>query len=296
MEYMEDNLDDWLADELEVSTGPSSVAVLQRRRSHCNEVAGPSMLLTSPSRKTCALRWFTHASAVPHTSKAASLQAYGEDDYLIFDCPGQIELYSHVSVFRTLVDWMRGQGWSMCAVYCLDCQFITETPKFIAGAGLAARAAGESCSLPTACPMLVRHRYLLDWQTPVLLLSAWLGRAVLAAALLADCAVADLVRCCREPAGSVCHGAAGAAPCQCLDQGGPAVRQGEAARCLLSAAECILGWCASRLPRMDLLCQSILAAVSACLCCRQCLTPSCTQTPGKWRLSCLHRLAQALEK
>ena len=106
------------------------------------------MLPSSPTRtfsQACALRWCTHASAVPHTSKVALLQAYGEDDYLIFDCPGQIELYSHVSVFRTLVDWMRGQGWSMCAVYCLDCQFITETPKFIAGAGLAARAASEGC-------------------------------------------------------------------------------------------------------------------------------------------------------
>ena len=91
----------------------------------------------------------------PTPAKVALLQAYGEDDYLIFDCPGQIELYSHVSVFRTLVDWMRGQGWSMCAVYCLDCQFITETPKFIAGVALAARTAGAGGHLPTACLLLV---------------------------------------------------------------------------------------------------------------------------------------------
>lgn len=44
MEYMEDNLDDWLADELEVSTGPSTLAMLQRRLVHCNPAMGRSML------------------------------------------------------------------------------------------------------------------------------------------------------------------------------------------------------------------------------------------------------------
>ncbi|KAK9814787.1 hypothetical protein WJX72_011474 [[Myrmecia] bisecta] len=62
------------------------------------------------------------------------LEGYGDDDYLLFDCPGQIELYSHVSVFRTFVEYMQRQGWNMCAVYCLDSQFVTEVPKFVAGA------------------------------------------------------------------------------------------------------------------------------------------------------------------
>ena len=72
MEYMEDNLDDWLADELEVSTGPSSVAVLQRWRVHCIPAAELSMLPSSPRTysQACALRWHTHARAVPHTSKS----------------------------------------------------------------------------------------------------------------------------------------------------------------------------------------------------------------------------------
>ena len=39
-----------------------------------------------------------------------ALQGYGEEDYLIFDCPGQIELYSHVAVFRTLVEWLKAQA------------------------------------------------------------------------------------------------------------------------------------------------------------------------------------------
>ncbi|GAB4822828.1 hypothetical protein N2152v2_009874 [Parachlorella kessleri] len=61
------------------------------------------------------------------------LEAYGDDDYLLFDCPGQIELYSHLTVFRTFVDYLKKDGWQICAVYCLDVQFVAEMPKFIAG-------------------------------------------------------------------------------------------------------------------------------------------------------------------
>jgi GTPase SAR1 family protein len=61
------------------------------------------------------------------------LQAYGDDDYLLFDCPGQIELYSHLSVFKTFVDYLKRDGWQICVVYCLDSQFTSEMPKFIAG-------------------------------------------------------------------------------------------------------------------------------------------------------------------
>lgn len=61
------------------------------------------------------------------------MQGYGEDDYLIFDCPGQIELYTHVSVFRSFVDFLKRDGWSVAAVYCTDCQFVGDPTKFIAG-------------------------------------------------------------------------------------------------------------------------------------------------------------------
>ena len=44
-------------------------------------------------------------------------QGYGEEDYLIFDCPGQIELYSHVSAFKSLVDWLKNQV-RHCTRYC----------------------------------------------------------------------------------------------------------------------------------------------------------------------------------
>jgi hypothetical protein len=47
---------------------------------------------------------------------SSCLQAYGDDDYLLFDCPGQIELYSHLSVFRTFVDDLKRDGWQICVV------------------------------------------------------------------------------------------------------------------------------------------------------------------------------------
>ena len=63
---------------------------------------------------------------------------------MLFDCPGQIELYSHVSVFRSFVDFLKRDGWSAAAVYCLDCQFVGDPTKFIAGS-LQARAHSMRC-------------------------------------------------------------------------------------------------------------------------------------------------------
>ena len=74
-------------------------------------------------------------------------QAYGEDDYLLFDCPGQIELYSHISVFRSFVDYLKSDGWSLAAVYTVDCQFVGDPTKFIAGS-LQAMSAMVQLELP----------------------------------------------------------------------------------------------------------------------------------------------------
>jgi GPN-loop GTPase len=62
-----------------------------------------------------------------------NVQGFGEDDYLLLDCPGQIELFTHIPVLRTVVDYMKNAGWNVCAVYCLDSHFVTDSSKFIAG-------------------------------------------------------------------------------------------------------------------------------------------------------------------
>lgn len=62
------------------------------------------------------------------------MKGYGEDDYLVFDCPGQIELYSHLPVFQTLIHYLQRNGWCVCVVYLLDSQFVTDIAKYISGA------------------------------------------------------------------------------------------------------------------------------------------------------------------
>jgi hypothetical protein len=56
-----------------------------------------------------------------------------DDDHLIIDCPGQIELYTHCSTLPTLVKLLERKGYRVCGVYLLDVQFLNDTPKFFSG-------------------------------------------------------------------------------------------------------------------------------------------------------------------
>lgn len=58
----------------------------------------------------------------------------GEDDYFLFDCPGQIELYSHLPIMRTLVDTLKGWDFHVCGVFIVDAQFLIDTAKYFSGA------------------------------------------------------------------------------------------------------------------------------------------------------------------
>ena len=78
---------------------------------------------------------------------AEALEGFGDDDCVIFDCPGQIELYSHHSAFRSFVDQMQQWGWRLVAVYMLDSQFITDGAKLIAGC-MQCQAAMMNLELP----------------------------------------------------------------------------------------------------------------------------------------------------
>ncbi len=61
------------------------------------------------------------------------LAEFNDDDYLVFDCPGQIELYSHVGAIKTFVEILRRNDFVVCGVYCIDCMFATDASKLIAG-------------------------------------------------------------------------------------------------------------------------------------------------------------------
>lgn len=56
-----------------------------------------------------------------------------EDDYILFDCPGQIELYTHIPVMRQIVDTLRNWNFNLCAIFTVDSQFMIEASKFVSG-------------------------------------------------------------------------------------------------------------------------------------------------------------------
>ncbi|KDR18495.1 GPN-loop GTPase 3 [Zootermopsis nevadensis] len=57
-----------------------------------------------------------------------------DDDYVLFDCPGQIELYTHMTVMRQLVELLQ-QRWNfrVCGVFLVDSQFMVDGAKFLSG-------------------------------------------------------------------------------------------------------------------------------------------------------------------
>ncbi|KAG0488124.1 hypothetical protein HPP92_006659 [Vanilla planifolia] len=61
------------------------------------------------------------------------LENYLDDDYLVFDCPGQIELFTHVPVLKNFVEHLKRKNFNVCAVYLLDSQFITDVAKYLSG-------------------------------------------------------------------------------------------------------------------------------------------------------------------
>jgi len=75
------------------------------------------------------------------------LSGFGDDDYFLFDCPGQIELYSHLPCMRELVDFLQGMDFRIAGVYCIDVNFVEDKPKFLSGA-LAALTAMVNLELP----------------------------------------------------------------------------------------------------------------------------------------------------
>lgn len=75
------------------------------------------------------------------------LDTFAEDDYLLLDCPGQIELYTHVPVFKRIAQCLRERDWNVVVVYCVDSTFVSDAAKFIAG-NLTALSAMVQLELP----------------------------------------------------------------------------------------------------------------------------------------------------
>ncbi|CAH1382708.1 hypothetical protein MTP99_006690 [Tenebrio molitor] len=56
-----------------------------------------------------------------------------EDDYILFDCPGQIELYTHLTAVKKLVKQLQDWNFNICSVFLVDVQFMTDGAKFLSG-------------------------------------------------------------------------------------------------------------------------------------------------------------------
>lgn len=70
-----------------------------------------------------------------------------DDEYLIFDCPGQIELYTHHPFLPTLVKQLSRLGLRTCATYLVESQFMEDKYKFFSGV-LSAMSAMVNLEVP----------------------------------------------------------------------------------------------------------------------------------------------------
>ncbi|VDL31122.1 unnamed protein product [Hymenolepis diminuta] len=60
----------------------------------------------------------------------------GEDelDYILFDCPGQIELYSHLTIFPQIIEHLqRKWDFRIVSVFILDARFLVDGSHFLSG-------------------------------------------------------------------------------------------------------------------------------------------------------------------
>ncbi|EKX72983.1 ATP binding protein family member protein [Theileria equi strain WA] len=67
-------------------------------------------------------------------------ETYGDEAYLLFDTPGQIELFIHIPYVKRITQLLQRLGINALAVFLLDVSFMTDPSKLISGslAGLAA--------------------------------------------------------------------------------------------------------------------------------------------------------------
>ncbi|XP_042238512.1 GPN-loop GTPase 3-like [Homarus americanus] len=70
-----------------------------------------------------------------------------DDDCILFDCPGQIELYTHMDVMKRLVYHLQSMDFRVCAVFVLDSVYMVDSAKFLSGS-LAALATMVQLEVP----------------------------------------------------------------------------------------------------------------------------------------------------
>jgi GTPase SAR1 family protein len=56
-----------------------------------------------------------------------------EEEFLVVDCPGQIELYSLHDIFPKILGIFTQHGYRVCVIYLMESQFMQDASKFFAG-------------------------------------------------------------------------------------------------------------------------------------------------------------------
>jgi len=107
---------------------------------------------------------------VEHTDWLADKVADYGDDYLLFDCPGQVELFSHLPVMKTIVQSLNNWGYQCCAVYCVDSLFVSDAARFLAIL-LMCLSAMVQLELPhinllTKCDLIQNKKILKKFKNP----------------------------------------------------------------------------------------------------------------------------------
>jgi GTPase SAR1 family protein len=54
------------------------------------------------------------------------------DNYVIFDCPGQVELYTHHDSMRKIFKLLQKEGYSICCVHLIDSYYCSSASNYIA--------------------------------------------------------------------------------------------------------------------------------------------------------------------
>lgn len=70
-----------------------------------------------------------------------------DDDYILFDMPGQIELYTHLNAGKKLVELLTAWNFRVCSVFLIDSQFMIDGAKFLSGT-MAALSVMANLELP----------------------------------------------------------------------------------------------------------------------------------------------------
>lgn len=70
-----------------------------------------------------------------------------DDDYIIFDLPGQIELYTHLKMGKQLCELLQSWNFRVASVFLLDSQFMIDGSKFLSGT-MAALSVMANLELP----------------------------------------------------------------------------------------------------------------------------------------------------